>query len=111
MAAFQGKPRVILAVGLPPVRDVVIARKLSKSIVRVAEQVMREVTVARVFAEGGATAAELVRRMGWSRLTVLRELAPGVATLAVEGGESLLLTIKPGTYAWPAQWTAGPVIC
>ena len=111
VAAFQGKPRVILAVGLPPVRDVVIARKLSKSIVRVAEQVMREVTVARVFAEGGATAAELVRRMGWSRLTVLRELAPGVATLAVEGGESLLLTIKPGTYAWPAQWTAGPVIC
>ena len=49
---------------------------------------MRQVPVARVFAEGGATAAELVRRMGWPRLTVLRELAPGVATLAVEGGES-----------------------
>jgi uncharacterized protein YgbK (DUF1537 family) len=106
VAAFHEKSRVILAVGLPPVRDVAIARKLSKSIVQVAEQVMRQVTIARVFAEGGATAAELVRRMGWSRLTVVRELAPGVATLAVDGGESILFTIKPGTYAWPAQWTA-----
>jgi uncharacterized protein YgbK (DUF1537 family) len=111
LSAFRDKPRVILAVGLPPVRDVAIALKLSKSVVRVAEQVMRQVTVARVFAEGGATAAELVRRMGWARLTVLRELAPGVATLAVEGGESLLLTIKPGTYAWPAQWTTGHAVC
>jgi uncharacterized protein YgbK (DUF1537 family) len=111
VAAFQENQRVVLAVGLPPVRDTAIARNLSKSIVQVAEQVMRQVTVARVFAEGGATAAELVRRMGWARLTVLRELAPGVATLAVEGGESILLTIKPGTYAWPAQWTAGLAVC
>ena len=97
VGGFQNNLRVILAVGLPAVRDVDVARKLSKSIVRVAEQVMRQVPVARVFAEGGATAAELVRRMGWSRLTVRRELAPGVATLAVDGGESILLTIKPGT--------------
>ena len=111
VAAFQEKSRVILAVGLPPVRDTAIARNLSKSIVQVTEQVMRQVAVARVFAEGGATAAELVRRMGWARLTVLRELAPGVATLAVDGDTSILLTIKPGTYAWPAQWTAGLAVC
>jgi uncharacterized protein YgbK (DUF1537 family) len=109
--AFQENARVILAVGLPQVRDVEIARKLSKSVVLVAEQVMRHVAVAQVFAEGGATAAELVRRMGWSRLTVLNELAPGVATLAVDSGEPILLTIKPGTYAWPAQWTSSPVVC
>lgn len=110
VAAFQANPRVILAVGLPPVRDVAIARELSRSVVRVAEQVMQEVAVTRVFAEGGATAAELVRRMGWPRLAVLRELAPGVATLAVEGGDSILLTIKPGTYAWPAEWTSGHAV-
>jgi uncharacterized protein YgbK (DUF1537 family) len=109
--AFQESARVILAVGLPPVRDVEIARRLSKNVVLVAEQVMRRVAVAQVFAEGGATAAELVRRMGWLRLTVLNELAPGVATLAVDSGESILLTIKPGTYAWPAQWTSSPVVC
>jgi hypothetical protein len=35
---------------------------------------------------------------------VLRELAPGVARLAA-GDERIILTIKPGTYAWPAKWT------
>lgn len=111
VAGFNERPRVVLAVGLRRVRDVKVARNLSSDLVRVAEQVMRRVPVTRVYAEGGATAAELVRRLGWSRLRVLRELAPGVATLAVDSGEPILLTIKPGTYAWPAQWTASPVIC
>jgi uncharacterized protein YgbK (DUF1537 family) len=111
LGGFQEHARVILAVGLPNVRDVAIARQLSKSVVRVAAEVMRQVPVSRVYAEGGATAAELVRSMGWSRLTVLRELAPGVATLAVDDGDSLVLTIKPGTYAWPAEWTAHTTVC
>ena len=109
-AGFGVHSRVVLTVGLPSVRDVEIARKLSQCVVSVAERVMRMVPMTRVFAEGGATAAELVRRMGWPRLTVRRELAPGVATLAVEDGEAILLTIKPGTYSWPAQWTSGLVV-
>jgi len=105
VGAFDLCPRVILNVGLPQVRDVEVARRLSEHVVRVAERVLRQARVERVFAEGGATAAELVRRMGWARLSVVRELAPGVATLAVEGDEKFLLTIKPGTYVWPAEWT------
>jgi uncharacterized protein YgbK (DUF1537 family) len=105
VAALALQPRVILNVGLPQVRDAEVARRLSENVVRVAERVLRQLRVARVFAEGGATAAELVRRMGWARLEVLRELAPGVATLAVEGETNFLLTIKPGTYAWPEKWT------
>lgn len=103
--AFASHPRVILAVALPPVRDVEVAKRLSRNVVQVAGNVLRSVPVTRVFAEGGATAAELVRAMGWSRLTVKRELAPGVATLAAGDDQSILLTIKPGTYAWPAKWT------
>ena len=105
VAAFESHSRVILAVGLSNVRHVEVAKRLSRNVVELAERVIKSVPVARVFAEGGATAAELVRRMGWSRLTVERELAPGVATLTVEHDQRLLLTIKPGTYAWPAQWT------
>ncbi len=108
---FEHHSRVILAVGLPKVRDVAVARQLSKSLVCVAGEVLRRVLITRVYAEGGATAAELVRCMGWSRLTVLRELAPGVATLAVDEGNALWLTIKPGTYAWPAEWTTLPAVC
>lgn len=105
-AAFETSPRVILNVGLPPVRDLVVARRLSNDVVQIAERVLRRTEIPNVFAEGGATSAELVRRMGWARLTVLREHAPGVATLAVKDDAAMLLTIKPGTYAWPARWTS-----
>ena len=105
VAAFALNSRVIWNVGLPQVQDAEVAGRLSEHIVRVAERVLRALPVENVFAEGGATAAELVRRMGWTRLEVVRELAPGVAMLAVEGNHKTLLTIKPGTYTWPAQWT------
>jgi uncharacterized protein YgbK (DUF1537 family) len=104
VAAFETNSRIILNVGLPSVRNMAVARHLSDYVVQIAERVLRRTTVPNVFAEGGATSAELVRRMGWPRLTVLRELAPGVARLAA-GDERIILTIKPGTYAWPAKWT------
>jgi uncharacterized protein YgbK (DUF1537 family) len=108
MSMFQSHACVILNVGLPPVRKIAVARRLSDHLVQIAELVLRQMEVRQVYAEGGATAAELVRRMGWARLSVLGEPAPGVATLAIEGNESQLLTVKPGTYAWPAKWTEGP---
>jgi uncharacterized protein YgbK (DUF1537 family) len=105
VAALDSHRRVILAVGLAHVRDAAVAGRLSEHVVRVAEKVLRRAHVENIFAEGGATAAELVRRMDWSRLEVVRELAPGVATLAVGGDRNTLLTIKPGSYSWPAKWT------
>ncbi len=105
LTAFEAYPRVVLAIGLPLVHDIEIAKRLSRDLVQIAARVLEQVPVARIFAEGGATAAALVRRMGWSRLRVERELAPGVATLSVGDARSTVLTIKPGTYAWPAKWT------
>ncbi len=103
--AFANGRRVVLGVGLPTVRDAQAARRLPESLVDIAELVLRRVDIKYVFAEGGATSAELVRRMKWSRLEVRREWAPGVATLAVADENPLWLTIKPGSYSWPAAWT------
>lgn len=103
--AFATGRRVVLGVGLPPVRNLHAARRLSENLVDIAERVLRRANVKYVFAEGGATSAELVRRMKWSRLEVRREWAPGVATLAVADESSLWLTIKPGSYFWPETWT------
>lgn len=103
--ALATERRVVLGVGLPPVRNLQAARRLSKDLVDIAERVLRRAKVKYVFAEGGATSAELVRRMKWSRLEVRREWAPGVATLAVADENSLWLTIKPGSYSWPEAWT------
>ena len=103
--AFASGRRVVMGVGLPPVRNVQAARQLSGSLVDIAERVLKQVEIKYVFAEGGATSAELVRRMKWSRLEVRREWAPGVATLAVADENPIWLTIKPGSYSWPEAWT------
>jgi len=102
VSTLRLEPRVILHVGLPQVKDVSLAAMLATHLVRVAEAVLRNANVGRVFAEGGATAVALARGMGWHRLAVKSELAPGVVTLSVIGGAAELLTIKPGSYAWPA---------
>jgi uncharacterized protein YgbK (DUF1537 family) len=103
--AFDSHSRVILAVGLPLVRNAQVAKRFFRNVVEVAGSVIKQVPIAHVYAEGGATASELVQCMGWSRLQVEGELAPGVATLSVGSSQSTLLTIKPGSYAWPAEWT------
>ena len=103
--AFGSARRVVLCVGLPHVHDVRVSRRLSENLVDIAQLVLRQVEVKNLFAEGGATSAELVRRMKWARLEVRREWARGVATLALAEGTSRWLTIKPGSYSWPEQWT------
>jgi uncharacterized protein YgbK (DUF1537 family) len=103
VAAFDQSSRVILNVGLPPLRDPAAARSLIVHLVQLAEKVLHDANVTFVYAEGGATAAALVQRMGWNRLEVLRELAPGVARLAAGENRSIFLTIKPGSYDWPQE--------
>ena len=103
VAALRRNPAVILHIGLPRVREPRASGLLVSHLVRIAQLVLRRAQVAQVYVEGGATAVELVRRMGWDRLTVLREVAPGVATLGVGGAPSLCLTMKPGSYRWPDQ--------
>ncbi len=103
IAALHSHSRVILNVGLPRLRDAAKARPLVLHLVELAGTVLRQAEIGHVYAEGGATAAALMRRMNWHRLSVLRELAPGVATLMVQDDRSMLLTIKPGSYVWPPE--------
>jgi uncharacterized protein YgbK (DUF1537 family) len=103
ITALRSFPRVILTIGLPPVPGRAAGRRLAVHLVRVAATVLAGAQTGHIYAEGGATAIALVRRMGWQRLIVRREAAPGVATLQVADSGSLLLTIKPGSYEWPAE--------
>lgn len=101
--ALRTNGRAILHVGLPPIHERAVARRLTKHLAELAAEVLSDGKVGQVFAEGGATAAALLRQMGWAHMNVRCELAPGVATLEPVGGEVLWLTIKPGSYRWPAS--------
>lgn len=52
--------------------------------------------------EGGATAAAVIQRLGWTRLVAQQELAAGTVVLREAGGLAPRLVVKPGSYGWPA---------
>ena len=104
--ALQSNLRVILEIGLPAEIDRSVAQKLPMRLAQVADAILSRVKLGHIFAEGGATAAALVHRLGWSHLKVLQELAPGVVTLRPSAYEQCRLTVKPGSYAWPKELIA-----
>jgi uncharacterized protein YgbK (DUF1537 family) len=79
------------------------AADLAGRLADVVARVLRRERVGHLLAEGGATAAALARRLGWSCLPVRREVAPGIVTLQAREEGAPLLTVKPGSYAWPAE--------
>jgi uncharacterized protein YgbK (DUF1537 family) len=54
--------------------------------------------------EGGATAYSIIKKINYRSFIPTEELQPGVVRMRVEGTEDLHLTIKPGSYHWPAEW-------
>jgi uncharacterized protein YgbK (DUF1537 family) len=101
MILLRQSRSLLLHIGLPPAGEPPAPKPLASRLARFAAAILQRVGVGAVFAEGGATSLALARRMRWSRLTVLRELAPGVVTLGTGPRRRLRLTIKPGSYVWP----------
>ncbi len=100
--AFRSHRRVVLAIGRPLLEKRAVSRGLAMSLTQIAVRVIETAKPEHVYAEGGATAAELVGQLGWKRLSVVKELAQGVTTLALANRVSPFLTIKPGSYeGWP----------
>ena len=56
--------------------------------------------------EGGATAAAVAGSAGWRRLRVVRTWGGGVVTAEPGDAPSLRVTVKPGSYPWPAALRA-----
>ena len=52
--------------------------------------------------EGGATAAAITRTLDWTELRLHHAWAPGVASLVPITAPAFTLTLKPGSYSWPA---------
>jgi uncharacterized protein YgbK (DUF1537 family) len=99
--ALAKHSRAVLAIDRPLSPDPGMPRVLGEYLSGAVEQVLGRVKVERLFAEGGATVAALARRMGWPRLRVRSEWATGAVSLEVVGQAAPLVSMKPGSYAWP----------
>lgn len=104
LTAFAISPRVMLAIGGEKISGL-DPNKLTQRLVDVTSRILRHQAIGRLYLEGGATAAALIRRQGWNRLQVHEPVAFGLAALEVSQATAPLLTIKPGSYPWPdAVW-------
>jgi uncharacterized protein YgbK (DUF1537 family) len=52
--------------------------------------------------DGGATAAAVTRSLAWHQLATAEVWAPGVVSLQPLSAPDVMLTLKPGSYHWPA---------
>jgi hypothetical protein len=77
------------------------ARQIAGKVARAAKVVSEHaVPGSHLNMEGGETASEFFRVMGWDQLIVRQVHDVGVVTLQPGEGD-LQVTVKPGSYAWP----------
>lgn len=65
------------------------------------KQLHRRRAFGHLVIEGGATAAAIMRALGWRELGVIGAWSQGVVTLQPARTPRCRLTIKPGSYPWP----------
>lgn len=78
------------------------ADQLREKTARVVPKIFSQITPKELFLEGGSTASAVLRHLGYSRFYPVNELAPGVIRMQVAHLPNLHLTLKPGSYDWPA---------
>lgn len=79
------------------------AGNICAALAQVAELAFRSGSVRHLVIEGGATAAAVARQLAWLHLDCVHEWAPGIVSLRPLSEPSALLTVKPGSYPWPAS--------
>lgn len=67
------------------------------------EQVFKKIAVKELLIEGGATASAIIKQLNLTRFTPVHEFSTGVVRMEATQHIGLSLTLKPGSYTWPAQ--------
>lgn len=76
---------------------------LRERIARVVEEVFRKIKIRELLIEGGSTAAAVLRKLQLKTFFPLQEIAIGVIRMRVKDNNDLCITVKPGSYEWPAE--------
>ncbi|WP_439697336.1 four-carbon acid sugar kinase family protein [Mucilaginibacter sp. AW1-7] len=75
---------------------------LSHKIAAIVKQVIQYTNLNELLIEGGATAWSVLNRLNVKKLQPVNQLAPGVIRMSMPGDTRLYVTLKPGSYEWPA---------
>lgn len=109
VSAFQQHSQVIVTVGQPAAQNPALTQRIRDYTAVLVADVLKRIAVEELWIEGGATASAVVRHLRWRRFFPCQELSPGVVRMRVEGKRKPYLTVKPGSYPWPAKiWRFTP---
>ena len=85
---------------------------LSHKMADIVKQVIDHTSLHELLIEGGATAWAILKRLNIQKLYPSKLIAPGVIHLRIAGNNQLCLTLKPGSYPWPAPvWLPNNYTC
>lgn len=103
-AALKDNRQVVAAIGQPVSTTPGTPARFNDYMTRLVKEVFEQVSVSHLYAEGGATASAIIHGLGWSRMNILHEWAPGVVSMKVAKPHDIIFTMKPGSYAWPNEF-------
>ncbi|HEY4210599.1 MAG TPA: four-carbon acid sugar kinase family protein [Steroidobacteraceae bacterium] len=101
--AWNSEGCILLGIGGGALTPELGSKGLLSDLARTVGSLVRTRVAGRLCLEGGATAAVVVRELGWQRLTALEAFLPGVGVLRPSGASGPVLWIKPGSYDWPGD--------
>lgn len=101
--ALRTAPIVAIGIGNGPATQGRSPAELVKQLAISLRSILVQTTANRLLLEGGATAAAVLRDLGWTRLTACRPCAPGMGMPAPIGTDGVEVGIKPGSYDWPEE--------
>jgi uncharacterized protein YgbK (DUF1537 family) len=105
-ARLTSTAHAVVVIDGPIATDKIPAPAISHAFAELARTLAVGRSFAHLIVEGGTTAAAITRALRWQELHVAHEWAPGVVSLRA-GTNGTTLTLKPGSYAWPAAlWQA-----
>jgi uncharacterized protein YgbK (DUF1537 family) len=82
--------------------DPALPPRLRTALAEIAVTLAAERSFTHLIVEGGATAAAITQALDWRELRLQHAWAPGVASLRPTAAPDFTLTLKPGSYPWPA---------
>ena len=87
----------------PVVRKTLVSAALTRTFVDLARELHGTRSFQHLLIAGGATAAAILRELAWTRFEVVHVWGPGVVTLQPTAAPGFAVTLKPGSYPWPAS--------
>ncbi|HEX8021323.1 four-carbon acid sugar kinase family protein [Mucilaginibacter sp.] len=112
-SSIVAENNAIIAINPDFIKDIKVDPVLlSHKMAAIVKQVIEHTSLHELLIEGGATAWAILERLNIEKLYPSKLIAPGVIHMRVAGNNQLCLTLKPGSYPWPAPvWESNNYTC